>query len=338
MEQNQRRAKAKTIRRNSVRLSEIRVRARFNVDNDVTIFLGDCMTLLKKIPNKSVQLVVTSPPYNIGKAYEPKTTIEEYLLFHARVVRECVRVLKPGGSLCWQVGNHINGHQQIQPLDILMHPIFAKFEPTDALRLRNRIVWHFEHGLHAKRRFSGRYETILWYTKGDEYVFDLDSVRAPQKYPGKRHYKGPKYGEYSGNPLGKNPGDVWIFPNVKSNHVEKTSHPCQFPLELPSRLIKALTKAGDLVLDPFLGSGSTAAAAVLLGRKVAGAEIDHEYVKIARGRVLRAAQGSLPVRVGSVYEPPANTALTKTPPGFRAFYGDGPTKLPRVARPRERGL
>lgn len=77
------------------------------------------------------------------------------------------------------------------------------------LKLRNRIVWHFGHGLHASKRFSGRYETILWFSKTDNYIFNLDSVRVPAKYPGKRHFKGPKKGQPSGNPLGKNPSDIW---------------------------------------------------------------------------------------------------------------------------------
>ena len=108
--------------------------------------------------------------------------------------------------------------------------------------MRNRIVWHFEHGLHCSRRLSGRYETIMWFTKGDDYVFELDPIRVPQKYPGKKYFKGPKAGQYSCNPLGKNPGDVWTIPNVKSNHVEKTGHPCQFPVELIERLVLALTR------------------------------------------------------------------------------------------------
>jgi len=111
------------------------------------------------------------------------------------------------------------------------------------------------------------------YTKGEDYFFNLDDVRVAQKYPGKKHYKGAGRGTYSGNPLGKNPGDVWIFPNVKSKHIEKTEHPCQFPIELPSRLIRALSRPGDLILDPFLGSGTTAAAALILGRRAVGSEL-----------------------------------------------------------------
>lgn len=138
-------------------------------------------------------------------------------------------------------------------------------------------------------------------------------MRVPQKYPGKRHFKGPHKGEYSANPLGKNPGDVWIIPNVKHNHPEKTVHPCQFPVELVERLVLALTRRGDLVLDPYMGVGTTPAAAVVHGRRAAGAEIVPEYVKIARERVAQAVSGTLPARPRSrpVYVPSPNSPLVK---------------------------
>jgi adenine-specific DNA-methyltransferase len=123
-------------------------------------------------------LVITSPPYNIGKPYESRKALDAYLAWQKGIIKESVRVLKPTGSLVWQVGNYVD-NGEILPLDLLLFPIFTAF----GLRLRNRIVWAFEHGLHAKRRFSGRYEVALWFTKSDEYTFNLDSVRVPQKYP-----------------------------------------------------------------------------------------------------------------------------------------------------------
>lgn len=298
----------------------LRIRARFSEENDVTLSKGDCLKLLSNIPDEAAQLVVTSPPYNVGKSYEKKQTLKEYLDAQKNVIREVVRIIRPGGSICWQVGNHINGHQQIVPLDFLVNDLFSSYRETASIRLRNRIVWHFEHGLHCRLRFSGRYETVLWYTKGDEYTFNLDSVRVPQKYPGKRAYQGPKRGQYSGNPNGKNPGDVWVFPNVKSNHVEKTVHPCQFPVELPARLVSALTNPGDLVVDPYLGVGTTAVAAVLSGRRAAGADVVAEYVTIARNRVKLAANGKLRFRpiAKPVYVPAPNKPLTTRPPHFAA--------------------
>ncbi len=202
-----------------------------------------------------------------------------------------MRVLKDTGSLCWQVGNYVEDGAII-PLDSLLYPVFAEL----GLKMRNRIVWYFEHGLHCSRRLSGRYETILWFTKSDDYFFNVDPIRVPQKYPGKKYFKGPKAGQYSCNPLGKNPGDVWTIPNVKSNHVEKTEHPCQFPVELIERLVLAFTCEDDWVLDPFLGTGTSVIAAIRHRRRGIGAEVVKKYVAIARDRISRAAEGNLPVR------------------------------------------
>ncbi len=277
-------------------------------DANAVVYAGDCLALMKGIPDASMQLVVTSPPYNIGKPYEKKLSLTDYVTQQSRVIESCVRVLAPAGSICWQVGNFVD-KGQIIPLDIVLYPIFERL----GLQLRNRIVWHFEHGLHCSNRFSGRYETVLWFSKTDDYTFNLDPVRVPQKYPGKRHFKGPKTGELSGNPLGKNPGDVWIIPNVKSNHVEKTAHPCQFPVELVERFVLALTNEGDWVFDPFLGSGTSVVAALRQGRRGMGAELACDYVKIARDRVHEQLAGRLATRPMNkpVFDPElAGSALT----------------------------
>jgi adenine-specific DNA-methyltransferase len=173
------------------------------------------------------------------------------------------------------------------------------------LKLRNRIVWHFEHGLHCSKRLSGRYETVLWFTKGDDYAFNLDAIRVPSKYPGKKYFKGPKAGQLSCNPLGKNPGDVWVIPNVKNNHVEKTIHPCQFPVELVERLVLALTRPGDAVFDPYMGVGSTVVAAVKHGRVGYGCDTVQKYVDIAWQRVEALKNGTLRTRPMNkpVYDP-----------------------------------
>jgi len=301
--------------------AKLSIGARYRATNQVTLRTGDCRRLLREIPDGAAQLVVTSPPYNIGKTYERSCTLEEYTAVQADIVGECVRILRDGGSLCWQVGNYVTSSGGILPLDIQLHPLFA----SHGLHLRNRIIWHYEHGLHCRRRFSGRYETILWYTKGKRYVFHLDPVRVPQKYPGKKAYAGPRKGEYSGHPSGKNPGDVWAIPNVKANHPEKTSHPCQFPIELPERLVLALSRAGDLVVDPFVGTGSTLIAAVLHGRKAAGAEIVKEYVRIARRRLRQVERGTLKRRpLGMpIYAPSANSSLVRRPPGWASGHSAG---------------
>ncbi|MBI4370133.1 MAG: site-specific DNA-methyltransferase [Elusimicrobia bacterium] len=299
------------------------VTAKFSPSADVVLYPGDCLNLLASLPAGAVQLVVTSPPYNIGKAYEKKTSLERYLKFQEKVIGECARVLSDTGSLCWQVGNYV-GEDEIIPLDIPLYPIFKKF----GLKMRNRIVWHFEHGLHCSKRFSGRYETVSWFTKTDRYLFNLDPIRIPQKYPNKKYFKGPKAGQLSCNPLGKNPGDLWIIPNVKHNHVEKTIHPCQFPIELIERLILSMTKPGDWALDPFVGVGTTAVASVLHGRKAIGAEIVPEYIEIARQRTALAAEHKIRRRPMNrpIYDPskPHKEPISLHSPCDKVNFSKGP--------------
>ncbi len=272
-------------------MKEIIIAKHFDKKEIVVFFEGDCRDLLTEIPDNTIQLVVTSPPYNIGKPYEKKVNLETYLEQQSTIIKECYRVLKENGHICWQVGNYVN-NGEIIPLDTALYPIFKEM----GLKLRNRIIWHFEHGLHCSRRFSGRYETINWFTKSEKYKFNLDLVRVPQKYPGKKYFKGPKKGEYSCNPLGKNPGDLWEIPNVKSNHPEKTIHPCQFPVELVERLILSMTDKDDWVLDPFMGVGTTAVAAIKHGRRAVGAEIIPDYIKVGKQRILLASSGQLATR------------------------------------------
>ena len=292
-------------------MKKIKVTSEFDQTADFILFEGGCHDLLSLMPDGFVKLVVTSPPYNLGKPYETRLDLDEYLDQQRRIIEECVRVLYERGSICWQVGNYVkNG--EITPLDIVLYPVFASL----GLHLRNRIVWHFGHGLHASKRFSGRYEVILWFTKSNEYVFNLDAVRVPQKYPKKKHFKGPKKGQFSGNPLGKNPSDIWEIPNVKANHVEKTIHPCQFPVELIERLVLAMTNKSDWVLDPFIGVGTTAIAALMHDRRAIGAEVVPEYVEVAKERVRLAEKGKLRIRPMErpVYDP--NSPKANVPPKF----------------------
>jgi len=265
---------------------------------------GDTLENLKNFESDKFDLIITSPPYNVGKEYEVKKSIERYLDEQNNVIKELVRVISPRGSICWQIGNYVD-KGEVFPLDIFYYQIFKKY----GLKLRNRIIWHFGHGLHASNRFSGRYETILWFTKSDDYIFNLDNVRIPAKYPGKRHFKGPKKGQLSGNPKGKNPSDIWEIvikdweeglwdiPNVKSNHPEKTEHPCQYPVELVERCILALTNDKESwVLDPYAGVGSTLIAAIKNNRNVIGIEKEIKYVNIAKERIQKLQYGTLKLR------------------------------------------
>jgi adenine-specific DNA-methyltransferase len=280
----------------------------------VRLEVQDGFEFLAHLEPASADLIISSPPYCMGKEYDASLRVNDFIADHKRLAPLLVRALKDGGSLCWQVGHHVqNG--VVTPLDALVYPIFAA---QKNLLLRNRIVWTFGHGVHANRRFSGRHETILWFTKGHEYAFNLDAVRVPQKYPGKRHYKGPHKGEWSGNPLGKNPSDVWEIPNVKWRHIEKTDHPCQFPVALVQRLIRALVKPMGFVVDPFMGSGTSAFAAALENCRFAGCDIERKYVTIARNRIKEARRGYTKYRPleRPIFSPSGTEAVAKRPPHF----------------------
>ena len=286
------------------------------------IFKGDTFKLVKTIGDNSIDLLITSPPYNVGKVYETKVDFYKYLEPYRDFANTVFSKIAPTGSICWEVGNYVS-NGEVYPLDIYFYEIFKQA----GFKLRNRMIWHFEHGLHATKRFSGRYETILWFTKSDNYTFNLDSVRVPSKYPGKLHYKGDKRGLPSGNPLGKNPSDLWTvltkdwacelwnIPNVKSNHPEKTIHPCQFPIELVQRCILALTNRGDTVVDPFMGVGSSLIAAMLHDRRGVGLEIDDAYIRIADSRINEYLNNKLKIRpIGKpVYKPTGREKVSQIP-------------------------
>ena len=303
--------------------SEIKIDDEFYQDSNCVIAFGDSLKTLQQCPDGFAKLIITSPPYNIGKVYEKSSELEVYLNAIRPMLRELKRVLSPEGSLCWQVGNYID-NGEVYPLDIFYYSLL-KDELN--LHLRNRIIWYFDHGLHSTKRFSGRYETILWFTKGDTYTFNLDPIRIPAKYPGKRHFKGDRKGQPSGNPLGKNPGDfwhivvndwettLWDIPNVKANHPEKTIHPCQFPIELVERCVLALTNENDWVLDPFSGVGSALLATLMHNRKAMGCEKEFEYVQIARKRIADLYSGELGYRAlgKPIYEPSGREKVAQVP-------------------------
>lgn len=302
------------------------IATQFDPTADIVLYSGDTNDLIEQIPYNSVKLIITSPPYNLGKSYENQVSIEKYLETQAQTIAKLYRILHSEGSICWQVGNFVQ-EGEVYPLDIFYYRLFKDL----GLFLRNRIIWHFGHGLHASKRFSGRYETILWFTKGADYTFNLDSVRVPSKYPGKRHYKGPNKGKPSGNPKGKNPSDVWEFlaqeweecfweiPNVKSNHPEKTEHPCQFPVELVERCVLALTNEGDWVFDPYSGVGSSLIAAIKHNRRAIGSEKEENYIDITQERLSSFFNGTLWVRpLGKpVYKPTGREKVSQVPPEWK---------------------
>lgn len=288
---------------------------------------GDALRVLRSLPKDSADLIISSPPYNIRKDYERDfdLSLDQYVAWLDTIIEAAVERLAPTGSFCWQVGTYIrNG--EIFPLDIYLYDSFKRRN----LILRNRIIWKFNFGLHSSKRLSGRYETILWFTKSASYKFNLDAVRIPQLYPGKRHSNGKEAaGRPSGNPLGKNPSDYWEFsavdyfkeqpvwdlPNVKANHPEKTFHPCQFPIELAERCVLAFTDPGDLVLDPFVGTGTSVLAAAKHQRRAIGIDKDGNYLRLARSRLRKLQKGSLKMRESGlpVRRPRATEKVARIP-------------------------
>lgn len=291
---------------------------------------ADALEFCRTLHDGTIKLLITSPPYNIGKSYETRTDINGYIRSFEALIPELVRILTDDGSICWQVGNFVDDGE-VFPLDMYFYPMFK----AHGLKLRNRIIWHFGHGLHCAKRFSGRYEVILWFTKSDSYTFNLDDVRVPSKYPGKKYFKGPKRGTLSGNPKGKNPEDVWEMtierlcddwdaeiwdiPNVKNNHPEKTMHPCQYPVELAERCVLALTNEGDAVYDPFAGVGSSLIAALKNGRIALGSEKEQGFVDAGLERIRRLQEGTLNTRpiYREIYEPSPTDKIAQKPEGWK---------------------
>lgn len=272
------------------------------------------MNLISKIPDNSISLTIASPPYCMGKTYERTRSLKDFIKTQNEVLPEVARITQDGGSICWEIGSHVQNGSSY-PLDYV---VFSILNSLEGITLRNRIIWTFGHGWHSRNRFSGRYETVMWFTKGDEYVFNLDAVRVPQKYPGKRKFNGPNKGEYSGNPNGKNPGDVWEIPNVKAKHVEKLQHPCQFPVGLADRLVRALSPEGGIVFDPYMGTASTGVAAILNRRRFLGAEIRKSYINLTTRRLALAYDGSVPHRPVDqpIFTPNATLAVARRPEHF----------------------
>ena len=256
---------------------------------NVALYHGDALELLAALPPSSVDLTVTSPPYNIGKAYENRLQIDDYVGWCERWIRQIHAATAATGAFWLNVGYlQVPGKAKALPIPYLLWNRVDFF-------LVQEVVWHYGAGVASRRSFSPRNEKFLWFVKDERhYMFDLDAVRDPNvKYPNQK-----KHGKLKCNPLGKNPTDVWTFPKVTSganrSARERTSHPAQFPLAVIDRVVKACSCPGDVVLDPFIGSGTTAEAALKQGRVVVGFEMRRDYIEIARRRVETARRADQP--------------------------------------------
>lgn len=264
----------------------------------VMIYQMDCLEAMRRLPANLIDLTITSPPYNIGKEYESVADVDEYISWCAEWLALVARISGPKSSFWLNIGYlSFAGKAKCLPIPYLLWDKVPMF-------LIQEVVWNYGAGVAARRNYSPRNEKFLWYVKSPtEYTFNLDEVRDPNvKYPNQK-----KNGKLKCNPLGKNPTDVWEFPKVTSGanraSAERTAHPAQFPVAVIDRIVRASSHPGDLVLDPFMGSGTTAEVALHTGRPVVGFELEAKYLEIAASRLdnycehraVAQAQRSLPM-------------------------------------------
>ncbi len=235
------------------------------------IIRGDALDVLARLPAESVDLVHTSPPYNINKPYESDLTdrasANVYKEFLSAAINELKRVIRPGGSIFWQTGytQSERNDSEIVPIDFLSYEFFRS-EPNPFI-LWDRIIWRYWGGHAFTKKFTNKHETVLWFVKaGKEPTFLVDAVREKSKEYDKRN-----------NLWGRNPGNVWEVDRVAYGSTEQTSHIAVFPEEITERIVRACSNPSDLVLDPFSGSGTVAKVAHGLGRRWIGIEISPLY-------------------------------------------------------------
>lgn len=235
------------------------------------IILGDALEKLKELESESVDLVVSDPPYNLGKDYGNNHDIkgfDEYLDFSKQWLREAKRVLKPQGTIYTFMGFRFISYLY----DILDRELEMFFNSW--------VVWHYTQGMGRKKGFSPRHDDILVFTKSKDFIFNLDDIRVPQKYYRDRN-----------NMRGANPGDVWEFSHVHYCNENREKHPTQKPEGLIERMVLASSNEGGVVLDPFVGSGTTLRVCQQLGRKGVGIELNPDYVEMSRNRLAKEFTG-----------------------------------------------
>lgn len=247
---------------------------------NVVIYNMDCREGMRRLNENSVNLCVTSPPYNIGKEYERPLVLDAYLDWCQEWIEDVYRVVNRNGAFWLNLGYIAKcGRARAIPIPYLLWERIPFF-------MIQEVVWNYGAGVAARHSFSPRNEKFLWYVKNEnDYTFNLDAVRDPDvKYPNQK-----KNGKLKCNPLGKNPTDVWTIPKVTSGtdraSEERMDHPAQFPVAVIDRIVSACSKEGEIVLDPFMGSGTTAEVALSRGRHVIGFEISDRYVRTAGERI-----------------------------------------------------
>lgn len=249
-------------------------------EDGVAIYNRDCLEAMKEIPDGLIDTTITSPPYNIGKEYEELSNLDDYLSWCESWIKQIHRITKPNGTFWLNLG-----YLEVEDKGLAVPIPYLLWNRTP-FYLIQEVIWNYSAGVACKKRFSPRNEKLLWYVKDkSDYTFNLDDVRDPDvKYPNQK-----KNGKLKCNPLGKNPSDVWQIPKITSgknrSSVERTPHPAQFPMAMVERMLMASSNKGDLILDPFMGSGSTAECALRNKRIVIGFELEEKYIGYAGQRI-----------------------------------------------------
>ncbi len=243
------------------------------------LICGDAAHEMSRLPNASIDLIIADPPYNLGKDYGnnvDQKAWHEYVSFTRTWLSQAIRLLKPTGSIYVFMGVRF------------ISRLFLMLEGEFELNFNGWITWHYTQGMGRKTGFSPRHEDILYFTRSEQFPFNLDEIRIPQKYYRERN-----------NMAGANPGDVWTFSHVHYCSAEREAHPTQKPEALMERMIKASSHPGDLILDPFVGSGTTCRVAQVLGRNWLGIDINPEYINMSQQRMDSTFEGfdSLDLRV-----------------------------------------
>lgn len=230
--------------------------------------VGDCRALLGALPAGCADLVFADPPYGIGyqyDVYDDLVSRADYLAFAREWVAACLRVLHPHGSVFVAIGDEYAAE-------------YATLLRELGLYRRNWIVWHYTFGPHQNKKFGRDHAHILYFARDPRRLtFNADAIRVRSARQ--------EQGDPRANPKGRVPGDVWAFPRLPGNAKERTGHPCQMPEAILERVILACSNPGDLVVDPFAGSGTTLAVANRLGRRWYGCEVSPDYAAAARARI-----------------------------------------------------
>jgi DNA modification methylase len=252
-----------------------------------TVVTGDCIEILGRVPAGVADLVFADPPFNIGYEYDiyhDRRAKEDYLGWSERWLRAAIRVLKPTGALFLAIGDEFAAEHKVM-LD------------RHGLTLRNWIIWHYTFGVNCTKKFNRSHAHIFYYVRDPKrYTFNSHEVRVPSA-------RMTTYADRRANPVGKLPDDTWVLrPQQSDAHFrgdqdtwfvsrvcgtfkERLNHPCQMPEAVLERIIRVASNPGDLVIDPFAGSGTTLAVAQKLGRRFLGCELSDEYAEGVRKRL-----------------------------------------------------